>query len=1030
MISNYSTIGDRSIAQLENMVARMGCFLGEKLYGDRSHFIYELLQNAEDALSLRRQKEPQGNFSGDVKFQLFTDHLEFSHYGKLFDEADVWAICEVLRGTKSERLDQLGTHGIGFKSVYAFTASPEVHSGDEHFVIEQLIRPRAVEARKLDDPAQTLFYFPFDHPEFSAESAFNLIQAKLKSLGPRSLLFLNHVKELQWTIEDEGCGLYKRDPRISESGGSRVTIIGKEEGKEDTEEEWLVVQHDVQHPTRPEILPVKMAYSLKRTGEGHAVQPLSLSPLTAYFPTAKETGLAFLIHGPFTTTPARDNIESDCPWNDLLLKELATLVAESLAICQKHGFLTADFLAALPIDEEAFPVNSQFRAIYESVLQALKTQAVIPTADGGHARAADLVLGRSQDLRDLLPPKLLGELLGPKSTCVGWVDAGVTENRLPKVLKYLRDECEILVFDGETFSRHITAGFLDQRDEDWMIWFYSFLTGQEALWRPKGVYNYPPEGPLRKKPIIRCDDGQHRAPFDGVGKPAVFLPVEAEADYPVVNKSIYRNEKASDFVQRLGLVAPDICTRVLAEVLPHYAPGFTIKLDDHAKHRTLICDALALTASPRFAEMLKRLKEVTWILVINAANGTRSLRRPTDIFLRLPHLQIFFQGNETVWFLDESDENIDWQTLGVRAEPILNCRSLQSKRLSTTTLVSSHGRHQRSYDGFDPETMIDGLEHALRNITLGKAAYIWNDLLPPLVRFLHGRYEEASHQNFDNARCYEADSTLCKMLKTHAWIPVGEAEFKQPKDCTVADLASELKRNEGLACLLGIQPDPEKIAKKALATHETLVTQAGFSPEVAALLVQNKDALTPEIINEIISAHTTADADRPEFPERPVQNPERRATVVRTRARKADPKTFDIRKRSVRVSAPQVSPKVWLREMYTNKEGITVCQLCCKAMPFRIPTTGEYYFKAVQVADNFSKEDHCLYLALCPLCAAKYIVLVKNDNDRLSDFIWAVEQAAAGDLVVPIQMDGVTSHIRFVEAHLRDIRAVLAECLQ
>ncbi len=1029
MASDYEAIKIDNIRRRGEEFADLGRFLAEKLYGDRSHFIYELLQNAEDALARRRQEEPEGTFPCEVKFMLCRDHLEVSHYGRPFDEDDVRGICDVLRGTKSERLDQIGTFGLGFKSVFAFTASPEIHSGGENFVIEQFIRPRAVAARRMEASSQTLFYFPFDHSDFPAGTAFNLIRDKLKALGSRTLLFLNHVKELQWTIEGEGRGLYMRDTEPGESGGALVTIVGEEEGQEDTEEEWLVIQHDVQHPVRQEKLPVKMAYSLVQTREGRAVQPLSRSPLTAFFPTAKETGLTFLIHGPFESTPARDNIQIDSRWNDLLLCELASLVADSLAICQKHGFLTADFLAALPIDEEAFPLNSPFRAIYESVLQALKTQPLIPTADGGHACAADLVLGRSQDLRDLLPPKILRALLGPKSTCVGWVDASVTDNRLPKVWRYLRDECATLDIDGEKFARHITASFLDHRDEDWMIRFYSYLTEQDALWR-KRVSDRLPEGTLRKKPIIRCDDGQHRAPFDDFGNPTVFLPVEADADYPVVNKAIYRNEKAADFVQRLGLVAPDICTRVLAEVLPQYAPGSTIKIAVHEKHLLVVRDALALNDSPRFTEMLKALKDTTWVLASNAATAKESFRKPTDIFFHLPALRSFFEANEAVWFLAEKTEDIDWHAHGVRTEPVITCRGLHAKSNSITTLSSFHGWHKRGLDGFDPDTMIDGLEHALRHITFEKAAYIWNYLLPPLVRFLHGRYQTASHQNYDNASTHEEDSTLCKMLKAHAWLPVCEGEFKRPKGCTAADLASELKRNEGLAGLLGIQPDPKEVTKETLETQETLVTQAGFPPAVAALLVQNKDALTPEIINEIISAHTTTDADRPEFPERPVPNPERRATGVCNRARKADPKTYDTRKRSVRVSAPQVSPKVWLCEMYTNKEGITVCQLCCKAMPFRIPTTGEYYFEAVQVADNFSKEDHCLYLALCPLCAAKYGVLVKKNDDRLSEFIWAVEQAAVGALTVPVQIDNVTSHIRFVESHLFDIKVALAECLQ
>ena len=194
MSSDYEAITRDNIRRRGTEFDDIGNFLAEKLYGDRAHFIYELLQNAEDALALRYQKDP--SVSDGVTFRLYRDHLEVSHHGKLFDEADVKGICDVLRGTKNERLDQIGTFGIGFKSVYAFTRSPEIHSGDEHFVIKNFIRPHAVEPRPLQDSLQTLFYFPFDHPNFGESDAFHLIQSKLKSLGPRSLLFLRHVESL------------------------------------------------------------------------------------------------------------------------------------------------------------------------------------------------------------------------------------------------------------------------------------------------------------------------------------------------------------------------------------------------------------------------------------------------------------------------------------------------------------------------------------------------------------------------------------------------------------------------------------------------------------------------------------------------------------------------------------------------------------------------------------------------------------------------------------------------------------------
>ncbi|MCY4313305.1 MAG: ATP-binding protein, partial [Gammaproteobacteria bacterium] len=79
-----------------------------QLYSDRTHFIYELLQNAEDAGATH------------VKITLHRNRLEVLHDGKIFDEADVEGICGVGKGTKSEESTKIGKFVIGFKSVYAY----------------------------------------------------------------------------------------------------------------------------------------------------------------------------------------------------------------------------------------------------------------------------------------------------------------------------------------------------------------------------------------------------------------------------------------------------------------------------------------------------------------------------------------------------------------------------------------------------------------------------------------------------------------------------------------------------------------------------------------------------------------------------------------------------------------------------------------------------------------------------------------------------------------------------------------------
>lgn len=141
MPSDYAAIRADNDAGYGTKVTQYGPTLLSGLYDDRSHFIFELLQNAEDALARRTD----WNGSRAVRFNLMPSVLHFSHFGIPFTGSDVRGICGIAESTKDRT--SIGRFGIGFKSVYAYTTRPEVHSGDEHFAIESYVRPIAVPSR-------------------------------------------------------------------------------------------------------------------------------------------------------------------------------------------------------------------------------------------------------------------------------------------------------------------------------------------------------------------------------------------------------------------------------------------------------------------------------------------------------------------------------------------------------------------------------------------------------------------------------------------------------------------------------------------------------------------------------------------------------------------------------------------------------------------------------------------------------------------------------------------------------------------
>src|SRR5690348_10455310 len=72
-------------------------------YSDPVHFIYELLQNAED------------QEASEAWFQLTATHLIFCHNGKPFTRQDVKNITGIGNSDKPEEANKIGCFGIGFK---------------------------------------------------------------------------------------------------------------------------------------------------------------------------------------------------------------------------------------------------------------------------------------------------------------------------------------------------------------------------------------------------------------------------------------------------------------------------------------------------------------------------------------------------------------------------------------------------------------------------------------------------------------------------------------------------------------------------------------------------------------------------------------------------------------------------------------------------------------------------------------------------------------------------------------------------
>ena len=160
----------------------------EDLYPDTAHFIYELLQNAEDT------------GASEAAFVLTADSLVFEHNGRTFDEADLRAITDIGEGTKAEDDEQIGRFGIGFKAVFAYTETPRIWSPSYAFEISEMVLPSEIPPNpSLGD--RTRFEFPFNSGKKPQFQAFSEVQDGLEEISDNTLLFLSNIEEIQWRID-------------------------------------------------------------------------------------------------------------------------------------------------------------------------------------------------------------------------------------------------------------------------------------------------------------------------------------------------------------------------------------------------------------------------------------------------------------------------------------------------------------------------------------------------------------------------------------------------------------------------------------------------------------------------------------------------------------------------------------------------------------------------------------------------------------------------------------------------------------
>ncbi len=364
--------------------------LASRVYADPGHFLFELLQNADDAgaRAWSARLEP-------TRAVIVND-------GEPFSFLDLVGVLSIGQTTKAAA--QIGFFGVGFKSVYEVCVRPRVHSGALDVEIAHVSIPRQIERPDDVSPGATTLVLPF-----RAGVDVASLTAHAARIPPETLMTLPHLEEVTLAGPDAPATRW-RETRDGDRTELSCDDLGRDDlgrddlGRDDTAERRRYRRAEAEvrftgprEEGRPAESQVLVAAPLDADGRP---APRAHPTLFAFLPTAERTGLRVIVHARFDVTLDRERLELGSAWNDALLEAagdaLARLALEAVA----------DGASPLPWLPDPREVSPRVEPTLARARAALHDAPCLPAADGGwlapaHARLMPADLAHALAALDL-----------------------------------------------------------------------------------------------------------------------------------------------------------------------------------------------------------------------------------------------------------------------------------------------------------------------------------------------------------------------------------------------------------------------------------------------------------------------------------------------------------------------------------------------------------------------------------------------------------------------------------------------------
>lgn len=524
----------------------------QKLTTKKPHFVFELIQNAED-------NTYQNGITPRIRFVVNEGELLVQNNELGFKEDDVVALCGVGSSTKKNKnLGYIGEKGIGFKSVFMVTDTPQLFSKGFQFGYEfkkenpkSILIPQWIEKLpKGVNRKETNIILPIKD-ELKTD-----VERYVAQITPSLMLFLRKLRIIE--IENKITKKNQRIRRIDYDGYLEIKQ-GSKNSCWKTIRKTIQVPDDIHEERRKDVLEsvIMLAFPLKNKGLAITSEEQSVF---AFLPIRKY-GLKFIIHADFVLPVGREDILKENAWNEWLRNSIASLFLEAIEEFKVDENLKYTYYGFIPSEEEV--KDDFFSNVVKQLFEGLQETTFLLSESNEWKKPSEILLA-DKELKKIVPNDFVKNYLKKQYI-----------HDKARVPDFILHKLNIEGFSFDLLVQCLKLGeWIEKQDNEWFALLYQYLSSEKLDDAQIDI--------LKDLQILKLQSGKLTSINEGL----VFFPLsnkkedygfEVEMRYlsknvfEIMGKGARQNiSSVKSFLTKLGVKQPQTYEIIENYILPIY----------------------------------------------------------------------------------------------------------------------------------------------------------------------------------------------------------------------------------------------------------------------------------------------------------------------------------------------------------------------------------------------------------------------------------------------------------------------------